>query len=737
MGRLPALQYTIHHSTDRLHKQHDYYEEEILKTRALMMGDAEADPNLAVNFGIVSASDPTTHLAGGTDPLAVSVNAEDQLTVDVNTGTAVMSSGCWVEIHSTIRRVSLAESAIDVPNVIYLQYFLDVAPVEPNDFEDLVSPYTLRVGDALNDGVTLNQQDVLIGALTAEAFAQLASSVTEDIVALAVATVQQVDVGGGVLETQLTIDHTGASYDFNRPWFSIVDNFHRKQLGTGAATSTNPHAISGNDWTIGDLSTFQIHLDHGMLVAKDRSIAKVPGYRCTSARLSISTDDAIGSLTGYANATYIELPYFPVAVGRVWDSGTDEILAGIQVPQTHRIVFPYETLAAGTSVSAYYTRAEAAEAPLPGNTVFRTNGPATQELPIAGGIGLVSLTTTEEDFSDASRVPMRYEMFMDADGTLRKTPQVVYCYKRLDDLGTSDTPEITPYGPGRLMVALLDANHVATLDVQIRIYGTNVAGASIDELFTFTQATWGPNPTPPENPLPGASFLQFSTNQFATITSVNIEARVDDGPNSAVMVWMAQHPYSNYDEQADALHLATVDWNGYAFGNVFDKRIVGTTVQDELAIGAEAQLRSLIYTLLAGGNATIYVDDFQRPRYHSLETPDELGDTLGETAPHYPTFNFTKQQVGLHGYYRSIGFPVHSSSGLTWRISLFGAPDLVDTWFENRPLLSAYDGATWANYSMTPVAGVPGTWEVALPATPVRVQVLIYPGQCAGMAIYG
>lgn len=736
MADIPALNYTIHHAIDRLLKQHDYYQQELLKTRAFMIGDTDADPNLVANYGVISASDPATHLAGGTDPLAVSVNAENQLTIDVNPGTAVMPSGCWISLHSAIRQVTLAESAVDTPNVIYLQYLLDTAPDEPNRFQDLVSPYTLRIGDQLNDGTTLNTQDVLIGVLTAETYAQLSQSVLDDIVPLAVATVQNVDTGGGVYENQLTVDHTTASYDYNRPWFSMVDNYHRSQVGTGTVTPTNPHGQDGNDLSIGDLSMLQTQLDHGMVIAKDRSIAKVPGYRCTSARMTVLTDDASGTLTGFANASYIELPYFPVAVGKIWDTSTSEILAGVQVAQTHRIVFPYETITA--SVSAYYTRAEVAEPPLPGNTVFRTNGPGTQELPIAGGVGLVSLTTTEEDFSDASRVPMRYEVFMGADGTLRKTPQVVYCYNRLEDLGTSDTPEITPYGPGRLMVGLLDATYGGGLDVQYRVYGTDTTGAAIDELFTFNQTSWGPNPAAPANPEPLATFFLVSTNTFATITSINQEMRAGDGVNSALMIWMAQHPYSNYDEQADALHAATVDWNGYAFGNVFDKRVVGTTVQDELTAAADARLQEMIYNLLAGGNLTIYVDDFQRPRYHSLETPDELGDALGERAPHYPTYNFTKQQVGLHGYYRSIAFPVNASSGDHWRISLFGAPaPFVDPWFENRPLLSAYDGATWTNHSLTPVAGVAGTWEVTLTATPVRVQVLIYPGQCTGMAIYG
>ncbi len=734
MGNIPSLSYTIHHSTDRLRRQHAYYEEEILKSRKLLMGDSDADVNLTAQFGIVSATDPTTHLVGGTDPLSVGVNGQNQLTVDVAPGTVVMRSGCWIELHTIIRQINISETGLNVPNVVYCQYLLDTAPDEVNRFTDPVSPYTLRVGDPLDSGGAANTQDALLGSMTVDTYVQLADSVKLDMAVLAVVTVQAVDIGGGLFDNQLTIDQTAASYDFNRPWFSIVDHQHRSQIGTGLVTATNPHGSSGNDMTIGDLSMLQLDLDHGIVIAKDRSIAKVPGYRCTSAITSVLVDDASGTLTGYADASYIELPYFPVRVGRVWYVNTSETLAALHVPQTHRVVFPFEHPTVGETINVYYTRAEVAEPPLPGNTTFLTNGPADQELAIAGGLGLVSLTSPEETFADAYQIPMRYEMFMDGEGSLLKTPQVVYCWKKLSSIGTSDLAgDITPYGPGRLIMALAGADDVATLDVQVRVYGTDVAGATIDTLFTFNQTNWDPVPAIPAVMAPDANYLQFSAIEFATITNVTIEVMTNPGPNAAIMIWMAQHSFSNYDKQADALHVATVDWDGYSFARVYDKRIVTPTVRDEQTAAADSKLQEMVYNLVAGGNATVYVDDFRSPQYHSLETPDELG----ENAAHFPTYNFSKQQVGLHGYYRSIAFPVSTGSGLVWRISLFGVKDLVDAWFPNRPSLQFFSGGAWSAISMTEVPGVLHTWEVTLLSVPARVQVLLYPGQCTGMAIYG
>ena len=581
MGKIPALEYTIHHALSRLQRQHNYYEDEILATRKFLFGNADADPNISASYGIVSASDPTNHLAGDTDPLSVSVNLNNQLTVDVQPGFAVFSSGVYLELHDIVRQVSLADTSVNVPNVVYLQYVLDAAPPEPNRFQQSVIPYTIRVGDPLDNLGTVNNESVLINVVSADTYNQFAASVLADAVPLAVVTMQAVTVGG-VVVNQLSVDHTQASYTYNRPWFSPVDLEHRSQIGTGAITTTNPHGTSGNDLTVGDLSMFQLHTDHGLVVAKDRSIAKVPGYRCTSNITTVSVDDNKGTLTGTIDASYIELPYFPVRVGRIWVVSTNDTLAGMHVPQTNRVVFPSEIPPVGEALNVYYTRAEVAEPPLPNNTTFRTNGPTTQELAVAGGQGLVSLTATEETFADAYQFPMRYEMFMDGEGSLLKTPQVVYCHKRLDDLGTSDTFDIVPYGPAKLIVGLLGAADVPTLDVQLRVYGTDTNGTTINELFTFTQANWDPVGTVPTLPVANTTAVRFSKSPFATLDNITIEARTGDGTGSGVMVWMAQTPYSNYDEQADALHIATVDWDGLRLARVYDKRVIGATLRDEL-----------------------------------------------------------------------------------------------------------------------------------------------------------
>ena len=125
-------------------------------------------------------------------------------------------------------------------------------------------------------------------------------------------------VGGST--TRINVDMTNASLSNNRPWFSVVDNEHRSRLGTGAVSSANVHGLSINDLSVaGSLTFLQVALDHGMVVAKDQGIAGVPGTLCveTVSASSVLTDDALGTVTGIANALYFSVSRVPRLIHRV------------------------------------------------------------------------------------------------------------------------------------------------------------------------------------------------------------------------------------------------------------------------------------------------------------------------------------------------------------------------------------------------------------------------------------
>jgi hypothetical protein len=734
MGNLPSLTYTIRHTLDRLQREHAYYQEEILVGRQLMFGL----PGVATvsNNGVVSADDPASHLPGGSSPLAVSINSSITSTVDINPGYAVFNSGCWVELHDIVRQIQLADPTTGLPNVVYLQYRLEDATLTLNDGLQPVVAYTMRIGDPI-DTTTL-PESVMIGVATVSNYLSLPAATLADIVPLAIVTMQStIDPGTGLLVTGLSIDHTRSSYSWNRPWFSAQDIYHRSQVGTGTLTPGNPHRTAIGDMTAGDFTLFQLLLDYGMVVADDKAVAKVPGYLCTGTFRSHYTDDALGTATGYANVDYIALPNYPVALGLCQIESTLDPFPGQLVPTTNLVVFPREKFPAGDGVIVSYTRVNACEPPLPGATTFQSQNPIEEELIVAGGAGVTALTNTQETMGDAYQFPQRYDFYVDGNGTLLKTPQVIYCWKQLDAIGASDVPTITQYGPGQLLLGLMgDHDFVGSgLSIGIRIYGTDTSGANINELLTFTEATWhDPGPIPKTTITPAA--FAWSTLIFATVTNIVVETRVNSSPNAGIMLWALQTPYSNYDKMKDCLHVASAFWDGLRFSDsatqptgVWDRRIVSTTVKPDVTVQDSLQ-NQLLITALAGGSATVFCEDLRRPKYHALID-------INTTPQVHSSLQLSKWNVGTAGGYLSLAFPVFFGSGTNWRCTLLRQSHRDLAWFPGTPILYSHRLGVWTVTTMTAVAGVPGTYEVNLAAVPDRLMLSLMGVQANGYVLYG
>jgi hypothetical protein len=732
MGSIPALNYTIRHSLNRLAKQHLYYEEELLTTRKLLFGY----PGIAAvsQNGVVSPTDPAGNTAGSSSPLVVSVNSQNQLTVDVNPGMGVFLSGVWLELHTIQRQIALADTTTGVPNVVYLKYLLEDAPLSVNDALQTVIPYTLRIGDPIE--TTTSSESLLLGVDTVANYLSYPATALADYIPLAIVTTAYDNV---LLSSYLAIDHTRASYSWNRPWFSPVDAYHRGQVGTGTVTAENPHGTSGNDLTYGNFTALQTCLDYGMVISDDKSVPKVPGYRCEVQTSTFLHDDVSGSVTGYPSAAYAELPNYPVALGRCWEHVTGDPYPALHVPGTNKVVFPYSDPSIGAlTIHMYYSRVEAVEPPLPNATTFATNGPTADELVVAGGIAHTALTNVEETMGDAYQFPCRYDFFVDGTGTLLKTPQVVYCWKMLTAIGVSDTATITPYGPGRLQMGLMGAGPDPLLDVKITVAGTDATGANITYQFIFSGATWaeiGPLPNANVTPLDPRAFVT-STNVFATVSTITIDASNADA-NAGIMIWMLQTPYSNYTKMKDCCHVASAVWDGYRLAKVYDKRVISTTSKPEQTL-IDAPQNELLIRVLAGGSITVYSEDFRRPKYNSLQDPDDMSMLMIRGA-NYPTLHLSKWQPGIHGGYYSAAFPVVPGSGDTWRLTLFGVDHRDTTFLKLPPIFYYYFGGVWGGIGMAAVPGLPGTYTATTPAgnTPTSVLVHLLNVISTGYVIYG
>jgi hypothetical protein len=701
-SNIPSISYAIRQSQDRLQYQHDIYNQELKERLKLVFGhpDYITDPA----YGVVSAVNPVSTLAGSSDPLAVSINSTNTSSLDVNPGMAVNQNGQWIQLNNYVRQLALANPAVGVVNVIYLRYYVVAAAPEINDYYQEIIPYTTRPGGfELPPDVQQQAGDsaqVLVDQV--DTFLNYTPEVRRGFVPLAVVTMQNAATG-----YVLSIDHTRDSYSWNRPWFSAYDAAHRIMLGTGVQTPTNIHALSQNDLTIGHFTPLQLQLDHGMVVADDQSIEKVPGYRCQVSipYASVLTDDVPvpGEKTSFANKKYIELPHFPIRLGRVWvedlpaNPHANESLAALIVEGTNRIVFASDDPPVNESIGIYYTRAAACEPPVGANNVtYTTNNPTENELVVAGGIGIESLASTSLDFSDAQKIPMVYDVLVDQGGNLVKTPQVIYCYKTLDAISTSDTFSITQYGPARIMVGLTGASGSATMSVKLRLYGKDAAGNSIDHLFEFVQAVfpfWAEPGPVPKDTITWPAF-RITTQEFASVDQVVIEERIDDGPGSAIVMWANLDPFSTYDKLKDACHTAEVMWDGLRLSTVQDKRIIGTTVRDFLDMSMGMQSLSYLSYVMAGGNATVYAEDYRHPRYHNLIPNKDLTGIFYANLFHSvaPVNNLNKLRPGANGYYHTRALPVMPGSGNVWRVVLLPTQQVRTNFYYSTALCLPYLG---------------------------------------------
>lgn len=704
---IPSLSFAIRQAMDRLAWQHGVYNTEFIQRMQLTFG--HPDYFTVSSYGIVDDEDPIAAVAGGSRPLAVSSNVENALNVDVNPGMGVTLSGMWMLLPEAARNLPLATTAENVANVVYLIYRLVDGPVEVNDEKKQVVTFEQRPED--DPDVSL---DYAVEVDTVANYFSAQPSVLAERIPLAVVTTVQVqDPNTGVVSSALSIDHTRVSYEWNRPWFSSVDIEHRMKLGTGTQTDQNTHALSLNEVSVGPFGPLELQAPHGLIIGKPQSTNKVPGYACEASvpTSQLITDDSDGTATGFPNATYIELPNYPARVGRVYLQNAGDDFPSLWVPETNRIVFPELSPPVGDSVNIRFTRVEACEPPLKGAVNFITSNPkADEEIIIAGGGGISTLASTEETFGDAYQFPMRYIMFVDVEGNIVKTPQVVFCYQRLDTIATTVTPTIDQYGDAPLMVGLTRAAlSVITDVVKIRVYGEDVDGNSIDYLFEFDGATWQDPGPPPNVVLNDAGFKMSVGKIFSKITSIEIDEAVNAGPNAAIMIWACCNPEDTREQMEQAAVIADVMWDGVMMADVRDKRILLSTTADfQLTSDGKMMLEAHVRGL--GGNVTtMYVDDLRMPQYGSLYRPPEYDPN--ENSSYYPWANIDQLYVGRQGTYRTRAFPIFSGSGVTFRVMMLPQGNDKRTAYP-APSIRFFSAGFWGSFiPMAPVPGVPHTYE--------------------------
>jgi hypothetical protein len=565
--KLPGVNYQAPVSTDDLGFQADTTSEEIQeRTRLLIDGE----------FGIVDDIDPQDiSITDLTRPLNVTPST-DIIRVDINPGTAVTEAGNWVRLDNKIFLFELASTAVGAQNVVFIEYFLeegedrrlnqfnvDVAVREqrPATNEDVIKVETL--GNFNNTSLYTPDRK-------------------RDIVVLAIATVNQV-LTDGVSVLDITIDLGDTNFAYNRPWYSPVDIAHRGSVGTATPTITNPHGTSLNDLAAGNLTLYQQTLAHGMVMSKDVGVSKMPGSLLEEPIQAASfLVDTTGELTrrstlyGGVGARFVNLRHFIIRLGSVYETGfpANQIAADF-VPGESIVVIPANEVIPDNGVTFEYLVAYAGEAPAadPPPTNDLTFGqPLSTELIVADGIAVTNLPTPIISFDGSGPIPRDFRVFVDANGALLKSPQILLAPTKLDALVGSVPISAAMQGDAPIEIGMTRAANVTGMEVTIKITGLPAdPNDDTTQELTFEFGTYQDSAIPgtEENP---NQFVRTDWN-FSQVSFIEVMSRSNDGNDSTIIVYAAQeaHITPTFNEKCA---LANIFWSGLSVDEIRDVRPV-------------------------------------------------------------------------------------------------------------------------------------------------------------------
>jgi len=272
--------------------------------------------------------------------------------------------------------------------------------------------------------------------------------------------------------------------------------------------------------------------------------------------------------------------------------------------------------------------------------------------------------------------------------------------------------------------------------VKPHLYGKDASGNSIEHIFEFDSSWVDPGPVPKETLTPQA--LQFTPQVFSSLDQIIIDEKTDAGPNAAIMMWAALNPYDTYDKLKDACHVAQIMWDGFRMAQIRDKRIISTTVREQLLRPVGNETLKYIATVMAGGNSTVIMEDFRAPRYHDMVPNPERGTTLPNILP---ANNISKLRVGAEGYYQTRAIAANATSGTYWRVILVPIKETrseIYYVYQNPPLFQYFNPFTgWGAAAMTAVAGIPNTFDITLPFIPPMIRVAVDCVDYLGMVVFG
>ncbi len=717
---LPGCNYNAPIGNEDVRFEQTVYREEFLNRLRLVFG--HPDFITGSSYGIVAETDPASSTATS-GPLRCTASTTD-LTVSVTAGIGVTKSGHWVYLETAQSTVGMSNNAVGGQNVITLKFSTkDPDERSPNEYG--IPLFKRRLEQ-------IDENKVVVYSMTE--WNALTSEQQDDHVPLALATVTS---SGS--SSVLSLVQTNTSYTWLRPWFSPMDVRHREMVGSGSVTSTNPHGISFNELTVGNFTLPMLTSHWGRIVAKDVSFANVPGQACEVVVPSglIKTDDGYGTETGVPNTKYIDLDFYPIQVGLVSTNGTSYCF--VQQNRRQRIYQPADVALVPPSTDVI-VRAIKVETLQPNGlltastskTKFTAGSLDANDAVVASGKVYVSSMSVnlEDDFSaDAGPLTLSYREYF-AAGEVVRNPQVLVCATKISTIsGSGIVPSITPFDQGTIMVGLIDAAGGSSMDVQVKITGTDPDGVAVQETLSFDSGWSQTLGTASVNP---ASF-QRGTTVFASIDAITVPVHLNEGPNALIQVWVLMDPTRT--DLAYAVPIADVLWDGSQMLSIGDLRPIHYDLQlpmDSDDNGLAAAIQHVFIEEPAGTRNLRYLESFIRPRYHGLASPEtpwpdlSSAGSIGMTDRTLPT---------LDSYYYSRAMALSSSAA---RVGVFFYPPLYAEWHRGHAMTLGWavqdSAGTWSSWTNVPNL-VTRNFDISLPADSRAIRFMVVGADLRGMAI--
>lgn len=603
---LPGLNYDSRLNIDDLTFQSDETEKAVLDRTTIVFGTRAL---FYPRYGVIDVVDPKNIVSEETGrPLLVYASVINPININITSGSVVTPNGSIIINPALIEDFSLARTAVNDINVIFIENeIIDAPPKRKTRYN--VDQFTRRI----------QSPDVIRVALLSDFQNSILYPPTRrnNIVVIAIVTVVQ---NTSTLGLELQFDYTNSSYQFNRPWYSPVDIEHRSKLGSGLQTDKNTHAMAFNDLSSGNLTLYDQLLNIGSIQARDDLLKGIPGTACyetiePSRILEDGTGVTNGSRFGGIGSYYIQLANYPVFITSFYlQSHKGRDIAWDRVPGTKLIVLPDPETFTSTAI-INYNRVYSAEPPAQifSNNLSFGQPDITKELILTEGLALTALTNQFIDFDGSGPVPRKYILYVKGDGTLLKAPQPIQTPYLLDDLGTMLTPvSATFYGPSKISIGLSGATPVSSMGIVLRLTGRDIDDNAITEDITFSGTTWQSTP-PLENP----NQYILSSNVFRILNSIQVMSRSNDGPNSKIQLWAELETQTTVN-LARLAKVASVMWDGTGIAELIDLRKISNTLPPVLH-----RFQAAASMFGVGGSPLpklAYSDDFANPTLRNSTT---------------------------------------------------------------------------------------------------------------------